>query len=51
MYLAITSQGIPRPLGIFMRPPHPEPKNSSNPKLKLRKFPSHLGYSEMERKV
>jgi len=50
MYPAITSQGIPMPLGIFLRPPHLDPKSPGNPKLKLIKVPSHHGYLEMERK-
>ena len=42
MYHAITGQGIPRPLGAFLRPPHLVSKSSDNPKLRKMKEPHHL---------
>jgi len=36
-----TGQGITRPLGIFLRPPHSVPKPSENPKLNPIKEPHH----------
>jgi len=41
----ITSQGIPRPLGIFPRPPHSVEKPSENPKLNPMKEPHHTWLS------
>jgi len=38
---AKTNQRIPRPLRIFLRPPHPFPKPSINPKLDQKKEPHH----------
>jgi len=39
--LAKTGQGIPRPLVIFLRPPHPVPKPSDNSKAQSMKEPHH----------
>jgi len=38
---AKTSQGIPRPLGIFLRPPHLVPKSYDHPKLNQMKEPHY----------
>lgn len=39
--LAITSQGVPRPLGMYLRPPHLVPKPYGNSKLNEMKEPHH----------